>query len=147
MIIRKTFSRLLLLVLGAFGLAGCDTVSPNPTPEYACPYADYSFSGTVVDADSSKAIEGIKIRFGSSDDTLTAFSDADGKWQIAGRLWCVFHYNLSVADIDGEANRGTFSPDSLLLSPTLKKPTGPHDKWYSGTFEQSGIVITLEKAP
>jgi putative lipoprotein (rSAM/lipoprotein system) len=146
---RKVFGRLLLMLFGAFGLARCDALDPNPPePEYACPYADYTFSGTVVDADSSKAIEGIKIRFGAGDDTLTAFSDAEGKWQLAGRLWCVNHYRLYVADVDGEANRGAFLPDTLSLNPTRTEPVWPpHDEWYGGTFEQTGIVVELKKTP
>ena len=145
MIIRKTFSRLLLMVLGAFGLAGCDTTSgPEPTPEYACPYADYLLKGTVVDADSSKAIEGIEINFSD----LKTYSDADGNWQIAASLGAgIPHDSLLATDIDGEAHRGAFMPDSLLLSPTLKEPIGWHSKWYLGTFEQTGIVITMKKTP
>jgi putative lipoprotein (rSAM/lipoprotein system) len=149
----KIFGRFLLMILGALGLTGCDSISgPNPTPEYGCPYADYTLSGTVVDADSSKAIEGIKIQFGADSDTLTALSDAEGKWHIAGRLWCVFRYNLCVADVDGDANRGAFMPDTLQLNPTLVPPSPKpfyviHDKWYSGTCEQHDIVVTLEKTP
>jgi putative lipoprotein (rSAM/lipoprotein system) len=144
---RKILAKLLLSTLGAFGLLACDTTSgPEPTPEYSCPYADYTLTGTVVDADSAKAIEGIEIRF-SDYGNLTAFSDSAGTWRIEGRVACAWRDSLHVTDVDGEANRGVFLPDSLLLNPARTKPVWPHDKWYLGTFEQTGIVITMKKTP
>jgi putative lipoprotein (rSAM/lipoprotein system) len=144
---RKTLAKLLLSTLGALGLLACDTTSgPEPAPEYACPYADYTLTGTVIDADSSKAIKGIKIRFGD-DDNLTAFSDSSGAWRIEGRVVCGWRDSLHVTDVDGEANREIFLPDSLLLDPTRTEPVWPYDKWYLGTFEQTGIVITMKKTP
>jgi putative lipoprotein (rSAM/lipoprotein system) len=146
---RKVLGKLLLSTLAAFGLLSCDTTSgPEPTPEYACPYADYTLTGTVIDADSSKAIEGIKIRF-SDYNNLTAFSDSSGTWRIEGRVVCGWRDSLHVTDVDGEANRGIFLPDSLLLNPRLipPNPNWSHDKWYRGTFAQTDIVVTMKKNP
>jgi putative lipoprotein (rSAM/lipoprotein system) len=146
---RKTLAKLLLSTLGALGLLACDTTSgPEPAPEYACPYADYTLTGTVIDADSSKAIEGIEIRF-SDYDHLTAFSDSSGAWRIEGRVMCGWRDSLHVTDVDGEANGGIFLPDSLLLNPRLipSPPWEAHDIWYRGTYTQTGIVITMKKTP
>ena len=147
---RKVFGRLALMLLGALGLGGCDNVFEPPEPEYACPYADYTLSGTVVDADSSKAIEGIRISFGrANDDRLIAYSDAEGNWEISGRIWCAWQDSLHVADIDGDLNRGAFMPDSLKLNPVRTHLPVPDvfDDWYSGSFEQTDIHIVLEKTP
>ena len=143
---RKILGKLLLTMLGAFGLLSCDSSLGPPVVEYACPYADYTLKGTVIDADSSKAIEGIKITF-SDYSPLTAYSDSLGNWRISGRVACVWRDSLHVADVDGEAHRGAFLPDSLLLSPTRKKSIWPRDEWYVGTFEQTSIVITMKKTP
>lgn len=137
---RKVFGKFLLMMLGAIGLVGCDSAT-LPQPEYACPYADYNLSGTVVDADSSKVIEGIKVRFGTLPG-LTTYSGADGTWSISGRLTCMFRDSLIATDVDGDANRGKFLPDSLLLNPSRVKPG---KGWYRGTFQQRDIVITMKK--
>jgi len=144
---RKTLAKLLLSTFAAFGLLACDTTSgPEPTPEYACPYADYTLTGTVIDADGSKAIEGIEIQLIHYGD-LTAYSDSTGAWRIEGRVVCGWRDSLLVTDIDGDANGGIFLPDSLLLNPRLIPPNRPHDKWYLGTYEQTGIVVTMKKNP
>jgi putative lipoprotein (rSAM/lipoprotein system) len=142
---RKALARFLLMILGALGLAACDSSTGPPAPEYACPYADYMLSGTVVDADSSKAIEGIRVRFGlPGSEGPTTYSGADGKWQISGEIACAWRDSLHVADVDGDANRGAFMPDSLQLNPVR---TGAKKGWYVGSFQQTDIVITLKKTP
>ncbi len=136
---RKTLAHFLLMVLGALGLGSCE----EPVVEYACGYADYSLSGTVLDADGSVAIEGIEIRVGRGNSLMT-YSSAEGTWSIEGRLVCALSKDLYVADVDGEENGGTFAADTLVLDPPRR--TGL-DKWYSGRYDQQGIVIKLRKTP
>ena len=142
MIIRKTFSRLLLMILGACGLAGCDSIfDPRPMPEYAAPYADFKISGSVVDESSAAAIEGIEITFQG----IKASADESGDWLITGRGGPYSSLFFIVAnDIDGEENGGVFAPDTVRLDLTkTKKGSG----WYSGTYEQHDIEIKMRKAP
>ena len=146
---RKAFGRFALMFLGALGLTSCDNILPDPV-EYSCAYATYTLSGTVVDADSSKAVEGIRIDFRrANDDRLTAYSDAEGNWRISGRICCAWQDSLHVRDIDADSNRGTFMPDSLKLNPIRTTPDARYmfDEWYAGAFEQTGIHIILKKNP
>jgi putative lipoprotein (rSAM/lipoprotein system) len=136
----KAYHKLVLAALGAIGVVGCESSGTAPEPEYGCPYADYSLSGTVLDADSSKAIEGIEIAF-NSEKTYTA---PDGSWQIDCRTICAWRDSLRATDVDGDANRGAFEPDSLALSPTR---VNPKDGWYQGSFVQRDILVTMSRSP
>lgn len=134
---KRSLSKLFLLLLGWLGLASCVT-DPDP-PEYGMPYADFLIDGTVVSAEAKEPIQGIELKFKDK----TTFSDANAKWSFAVRgTPFPSTYFIIATDVDGDDNGGAFDPDTVWISPTKTKPGLD---WYAGVFEQHNIVIELDR--
>lgn len=133
----KLFDKLVMALLGLFPfLTACDEVRMM----YGTPTADYQIKGTVSDELLSTPIKEIRIVFRDSRDSLflyadTVFTDSNGKYafNFSNPPDPYIQYELKATDIDGTANGGEYSEETVTTLPedaTWDK--SKTEDWYSG---------------
>ena len=156
-IVKKSFFRFLdkviVLLLGAFGMfAACN--NPDDTPvEYGMPYADFELKGTVTSSVTSEPIQNIRVvypHFSESEyENLpleykfsgdTTYTDQNGKYTLAfgGSTWA--QHRLKFEDIDGEENGGQFLRKEIQVGFTSADRVKAGQGWYEGKFAKTQDV-------
>lgn len=137
--IYKIANLLLGSVVTMLGFGSCshdgDEID-NLVGEYGMPHATYRIIGTVTDEDG-KPIEGIKVKAMRIDIPISsAYTDADGKYQIDEFEDMDMDYWGSIAfiDEDGEKN-GAFLNDTIPVKGLPRTQYEERERWYTGAFE------------
>jgi len=121
--------------------------------EYAAPYADFIFKGTVTD-ETGTPVKGIKTSLKSEFDNENEHfvlgldsveTDVSGNYQLKYVGTQDRSLRLIVEDIDGEANGGEFLSDKLDIDYSKAVKTKDGSDWYEGTYEISQDVKLKKK--
>lgn len=146
----KWMTRLLSGALVALGFTACDDENnPEDYPlEYGTPTVEYRVKGTVTD-EAGNPIENIRVIIRNAwDNTPNPYADdtvyTDKQGAFANEMNTtggIDKQKVYFDDINGEANGGTFQPDSTSLTDMevtqVKEGSG---NWYQGQYE-----FTVEK--
>ena len=150
--IRSFWTRLCAYALGLLGLGsaiGCEEIEDifggggGNLCMYGTPTMSYEIKGKVVDSDSGKAIEGIKVGRYDFNGAAEVFSDGSGKFDLSGSDFPSDTLHLKVTDVDGETG-GLYSGDEVTVN--LKQTEKSTDEWYAGKYEADDGVIKMKKA-
>lgn len=142
-IVLTTYTKIIAWFLSIIGFtAGCDII---PAAEYGTPSADFKAKGTVTDIETHKPISNIRVIGKSKFDYFadTAFTDANGNYNIDLRGIIGFPVKIYAEDVDGEKN-GVFKPDSLEIEQRDTRQIKKGSGWYQGTFEKNDVNFKLK---
>ena len=134
---------------------GCSSSSDDysDVEMYGTPRADFVVQGSVTD-EAGKPVQGIKTSLkrvikelnNAAEGLDSVQTDAAGQYQLKYSGFTDNNFKLIVEDIDGDANGGTFAPDTLDLDYDKAKHTKEKGQgfMYSGLFEFQ-IDVKLKK--
>jgi putative lipoprotein (rSAM/lipoprotein system) len=134
---------------------GCSSSSDDysDVEMYGTPHADFVVQGSVTD-EAGKPVQGIKTSLkrvikelnNAAEGLDSVQTDAAGQYQLKYSGFTDNNFKLIVEDIDGDANGGTFAPDTLDLDYDKAKHTKEKGQgfMYSGLFEFQ-IDVKLKK--
>lgn len=139
---------LIATILGVIGLSSCKQNPIYPPVEYGCPHADFIVNGNVVDKDSDKPIENIRVVIES--DTTTSIQDAervrndttytkpDGSYSFRQDLFEASDMVVKVKfeDIDSTAN-GEYESANTTLRISKEDFKGGQGRWFRGETKQT----------
>lgn len=138
----KAVNGLLIGLLGMLGFSACRGDLPLM---YGCPHADYIIKGKVTN-ETDKPISGIEVRsplYEGHADTL--YTDKNGEFTYKRENFPNEDIPLLFSDIDGDANGGSFAPDSISVSFKGVKLEGGDGDWYEGKAEKTVTIKLKEK--
>lgn len=137
---------LLAGILSLLGYASCDEVSPDNVM-YGCPSAIFTVKGKVTN-ESGMPVPQIQLRIPhqKTAGTDTLYSDAEGLFTYPTDLVSPHDTKLTIisTDIDGSENKGSFRPDTTIVSVKRTEFTGGDGKWNQGSANKN-ITITLKE--
>ncbi|WP_163629018.1 radical SAM-associated putative lipoprotein [Paludibacter sp. 221] len=139
-ILIKTFDKIVLLILSITGFFwGCDIISIGGA-EYGTPYADFKLKGTVVNKDTKKPIQNIRVV--SHRDTV--YTNKSGKYELnhkeEGRTLYV-----KFEDIDGEDNDGYYLEKEIECTFTQEDKVEKGSGWYEGKYQKEQHIELEQK--
>ena len=137
---KNVLQRLLSLLGFSAALSACDN-GGTVVCMYGMPVMDYSVSGKVQDA-AGTPIEGIEVTSESDYNGTTVLTSSDGSFTLESRNFPGDSITLMFNDIDGDKN-GAYADKTQEVS--LKQTEKSDDAWYSGKYEASGVVVTMEE--
>lgn len=147
-----SIDRLLSALLVLLGFSSCGN-EPGDTPcEYGTPYATYEVKGKVVNKTTKTPVANIQVKLslnreGASNNLPTQSGQSTGAGEFTvssiGFPTVDVDYKLTVTDVDGPANGGTFKAATTDVSFKDIKPVGG-EHWNAGKATQT-ITIELEK--
>ncbi|MCR4853661.1 MAG: radical SAM-associated putative lipoprotein [Prevotella sp.] len=148
----KWYDYVLSALLSLVSYASCDPIG-SAECEYGAPYVEYQLKGKVTDAESGKPIRGIQAKrvwmAGEGEkleehavDSVVSNADGDFSFPIeraasyvntdVGRGGLM----LVLEDVDGNANGGTYSSDTMNVYKLEKKQVKKGDgAWFEGGYE------------
>lgn len=147
----KTYGKLIAWLLAFVGgMQACDIFSPRV--EYGTPSADYVISGKVTDKETRKPIKDIRVIYKSSDSPYgndTVKTDAEGSYKLyMQRVFPTSDHSIYAEDMDGEANGGLFTGDSLKIKTSeMKRTKKGKGNWYEGAYEKNDADFELKQNP
>ncbi len=146
-------NRLLLLLLGLLGFAGCRSDEPEPDM-YGTPSARFTIKGRVGDSHGTP-IPGIRVTpvdpaevrpvvAGHPGNRPEAFTSGTGEYEVSGSCFDrqEFFITLRMEDVDGEEN-GLFDPKETDVAITQADRVGS-DGWTSDYRKQAGDTHLTE---
>ena len=71
---------LIATILGVVGLSSCKQNPIYPPVEYGCPHADFIVNGNVVDKDSDKPIEKIRVVITTRSEERRVGKECRSRW-------------------------------------------------------------------
>ena len=125
---------LIAAILGVIGLSSCKQNPIYPPVEYGCPHADFIVNGNVVDKDSDKPIENIRVVIESD----TTYTKPDGSYSFRQDLFEASDMVVKVKfeDIDSTAN-GEYESANTTLRISKEDFKGGHGRWFRGETKQT----------
>lgn len=115
--------------------------------EYGCPTMEYQIKGKVVDSSNGNGIEGIRLSAFDiagdeyqKDDPGVTLTGRNGEFVVSGQEFPAEELTVFASDIDGEDN-GSF--EAVSQSVKLTRIGNGDGKWFSGTYEASGVVVKM----
>jgi len=160
----KTFSAILVALLGLFGFSNCET-----RVEYGSPHADYKIKGTMMDKATKQAIPGIKVLIFPKNDTIQYSyyedfvcsgncdtTDVKGNFEITSGDFYIgdnlyrFRYQKEmpyvayISDIDSTEN-GWYNDTIVDFDFKDAVKTKEGKGWYSGEYTKTLNVELTEK--
>lgn len=137
------YNSILTAGLAALGFTSCDGLWNSPV-EYGSPIVHYQVIGRVTD-EAGNPIKGIKVTVadrynynGSADGKVdSVYTDEAGKYASKQlRSMTIDEVCVVMADVDGDANGGTFANDTVKNKEIVRKQTKKGDgNWDNGTYE------------
>lgn len=145
-IVLKSYGKLIAWLLTLVGgMQACEITEPRV--EYGMPTADYVIKGSVTDQATKKPIGNINVISKSryspyGNDTVK--TNANGEYEFEYNRILTDQFAIFAEDVDGDANGGTFAPDSIKFTPSEMKRTKKGKNWYDGAFEKE-VNFTLKQ--
>lgn len=132
--ILSTVNKLLLILLAVLGFS-CDSDEITRV-EYGMPNADFKVNGNIVDEITLANLSNIQIvlkdALSSSYDIDTAYSDADGNYEVSINSYPTnTAFLVEFRDPDGEEN-GKYLPVDTILDLSDVEFVNGDSPWYSG---------------
>ena len=136
--------RALIPLFGVTTAISCDNVILGPDM-YGSPVMEFRMTGKVVDSMTGEPVKGIAVT--NADPELmwesadTAFTSADGSFDVRGYDFPSEKRLLKFTDVDGEEN-GRYFTDDVEVS-LVKTETGD-GHWFSGVYIAEDVLVRLE---
>lgn len=136
--------RALIPLFGVTTAISCDNVILGPDM-YGSPVMEFRITGKVVDSMTGEPVKGIAVT--NADPELmwesadTAFTSADGSFDVRGYDFPSEKRLLKFTDVDGEEN-GRYFTDDVEVS-LVKTETGD-GHWFSGVYIAEDVLVRLE---
>lgn len=145
---KKFINALLGGLLGLLGFGSCDSpILGGLVAMYGQPHADFTVKGTVTD-ETGTPIEGIKTvvdsyyewvddagySYSQLDFSDTLYTDAQGRIEMGAGLFDKGRVVVTLTDVDGEENGGTFE-EKVLDNVPLEQVEKGDGAWYNGAYE------------
>lgn len=142
-------------ILALLGFSSCDNTVIGGMAMYGQPHADFTVKGTVTDEDGNP-VEGIRTvvdsylewtdhagyEYSQLDLTDTLYTGSDGKVQMKSSIFDAGRLVVTLTDVDGEMNGGTF--EEQVIEDLQVNKTKEGEGWYTGAYEAE-FKATLKK--
>lgn len=148
-IVLKTYGKFIAALLAFVSfMTGCDVITGGGVAEYGVPSADFIVRGKVTDKESEKPINNIAIirktptsPYGND----TVKTNANGEFKLNFTDYPKSDHWIYAEDLDGDANGGLYTPDSIkITSSTMKQTKKGSGIWNQGTFEKTDANFQLK---